>query len=90
MVELTDGFCPWNAGRWRLTAAADGPARVTRTPDPADLAMDVADLGAAFLGGPSLLALADARRVRELTPGTLVPVSSAFGAARPPHCPEVF
>ena len=90
VVEVTDGFCPWNAGRRRLRAAADGPAEVTRCADPADLALDVADLGAAYLGGPSLLALADAGRARELTPGALTALSRAFGADRPPHCPEVF
>jgi predicted acetyltransferase len=90
VLELTDAFCPWNAGRWRLTAAADGPAAVTRTTDPADLALDVAALGAVFLGGPSLLRLADAGRVRELTAGALVRASRAFGADRPPFCPEVF
>jgi predicted acetyltransferase len=90
VVELTDSFCPWNAGRWRVTAAADGPARVARTTDPPDLALDVADLGAAYLGGPTLLALADAGRVRELTAGSLVPASRAFGADRAPFCPETF
>jgi predicted acetyltransferase len=90
VLEVTDGFCPWNAGRWRLRAPADGPAEVTRSTDPADLALDVADLGAAHLGGPSVLAAADAGRVRELTPGALVAVSRAFSADRPPHSAEVF
>jgi predicted acetyltransferase len=90
VLELTDAFCPWNAGRWRLRAPADGPAEVTRSTEPADLALDVADLGAAYLGGPTLQALADAGRVRELAPGAVVALSRAFGADRPPHCPELF
>jgi predicted acetyltransferase len=90
VLELTDEFCPWNAGRLRLTAPADAPAGVTRTDDPADLALEVTDLGAAFLGGPTLVQLADAGRVRELTPGALVRASRAFAGDRPPHCLEVF
>jgi predicted acetyltransferase len=90
VVEVADAFCPWNAGRWRMRAAADGAAEVTRSPEAADLALDVADLGAAYLGGPTLLALADAGRVRELRPGAVVAVSRAFGGDRPPHCPELF
>lgn len=89
VLELSDAFCPWNAGRLRLTASATG-ASVERTSDPADLALDAADLGAVYLGGPTLLSLADAGRVRELTPGALVPASRAFVADRPPHCPESF
>jgi predicted acetyltransferase len=90
VLEVSDGFCPWNAGRWRLRAPAGGAAEITRTDDPADLALDVAALGAASLGGPTLLALADAGRVRELVPGAAAAVSRAFGADRPPHCPELF
>ena len=26
-IEVTDEFCPWNAGRWRLDATATGAAR---------------------------------------------------------------
>ena len=90
VLELTDTFCPWNAGRLRLAAPVDAPATVRRTTDPADLALDVADLGAVFLGGPTLAQLADAGRVRERTPGALVPASRAFAGDRPPFCPEIF
>ncbi|WP_214407827.1 GNAT family N-acetyltransferase [Pseudonocardia lacus] len=90
VLEVSDGFCPWNAGRWRLTARADGPATAARGDDDADLRLDVADLGAAFLGGPTLVQLAAAGRVVELTPGALVPASRAFAGTRAPHCPEVF
>ncbi|WP_086703905.1 GNAT family N-acetyltransferase, partial [Streptomyces tricolor] len=67
VFEVEDTFCPWNAGRWRLTGDAKG-ASCERTADAADLALTVRELGAAYLGGVSLLSLAAAGRVRELRP----------------------
>lgn len=90
VLELTDGFCPWNAGRWRLAVDADGTAEVTRTDAPAELRCDVADLGAMYLGGPRLAALAAAGRVHELRPGAVLAASRAFAGDMAPHCPEVF
>lgn len=60
VLDVTDALCPWNAGRWRLTAAADGTARCVRTEHDADLALDVSVLGAAYLGGRSIAAQAAA------------------------------
>lgn len=90
VIELTDEFCPWNRGRWRLVVDAAGAATVERTDADADLLADVRDLGAAYLGGVRLTELAAAGRVRELRPGTLVPASRAFLADEQPYCPEVF
>jgi predicted acetyltransferase len=89
VLDVDDAFCPWNAGRYRL-AAVDGRAACERTDAPPDLALSAADLGAAYLGGTRLAALALAGRVRELRPGALAPTSIAFGAAREPWCPEIF
>jgi predicted acetyltransferase len=50
VLDLTDGMLPQNAGPWRLTSEA-GEARLERTDDAPDLAMDVEALGSAFLGG---------------------------------------
>ena len=89
VFEVEDGFCPWNARRHRLVW--DGAvATCEPTEDAADLALDVAELGAAYLGGTSLAALAAVGRVRELRPGALAPVSLAFRTAREPWCPEMF
>ncbi|GIG91964.1 GNAT family N-acetyltransferase [Plantactinospora endophytica] len=83
VLEVTDPLLPENAGRWRLTAAA-GTARCTRTEAPAELVCDVRDLAAAYLGGPSLAALASAGRVREIRPDALARTSAAFGWHRAP------
>ncbi|MBO0515255.1 GNAT family N-acetyltransferase, partial [Streptomyces beijiangensis] len=57
VFEVEDAFCPWNSGRWRLSGNSKG-ASCTRTEDAADLALSVRELGAAYLGGVSLSALA--------------------------------
>ena len=49
VVEVEDRYAPWNAGRWRL-GAAGGSGSATRTDDAAEVTLDVAVLGAGFLG----------------------------------------
>ena len=89
VFEVEDAFCPWNTGRHRLVW--DGAvATCEATDDAPDLALGVGELGAAYLGGPSLAALASVGRVRELRAGALDPVSLAFRTAREPWCPEMF
>ncbi|MFB9239579.1 GNAT family N-acetyltransferase [Plantactinospora siamensis] len=91
VLEVTDQRIPANAGRWRLTAAGpDAPARCAATDAPADLTMDVRELGAAYLGGTSLGTLAAAGRVVEHRPGGLAAVATAFGWPVPPISIEVF
>lgn len=95
VLEVEDAFCPWNAGRWRLTAGAgagDGAGKVscTRTAEPAELALSVRELGAAYLGGISLTSLAAAGRVRELRPGALTEASRAFAGDVAPWLPHGF
>ncbi|TWF93656.1 GNAT family N-acetyltransferase [Saccharopolyspora dendranthemae] len=82
VLEVTDSFCPWNEGRWRLSGES--------TTAPAQLALDVADLAAAYLGGTTLLQLAAAGRVRELEPGALTAASRALATDLPPSCPDAF
>ncbi|MFE2583629.1 GNAT family N-acetyltransferase [Streptomyces sp. NPDC059378] len=89
VFEVEDAFCPWNAGRWRLTGDAKG-ASCARTTDAADLALSVRELAAAYLGGVSLAALAAAGRVRELRQGALAEASSAFGGLVAPWLPHGF
>ncbi|MGW2020277.1 GNAT family N-acetyltransferase [Streptomyces sp. NPDC001927] len=89
VFEVTDTFCPWNEGRWRLTGDAKGAVCV-RTDEAADLALSVRELGAAYLGGTSLTSLAAAGRVRELRAGALVEASVAFGSPVAPWLPHGF
>ncbi|MFE0705328.1 GNAT family N-acetyltransferase [Streptomyces sp. NPDC058872] len=89
VLEVADPFCPWNAGRWRLTGDAKGAVCV-RTGDVPDLALSARELGAAYLGGTSLVSLAAAGRVRELRGGALVEASVGFGSAVAPWLPHGF
>ena len=56
----------------------------------ADRALDVRELGAAYLGGTRLGLLGAAGLVRELRPGTLIPLSAAMTWNPAPWCPQVF
>lgn len=89
VIEVDDPLVPANAGRWRLRAVGDD-VTCTHSADPAELVCDVADLGAAYLGGISLGALAAAGRVVERHPGALAAASAAFGWHRAPSGIEVF
>jgi predicted acetyltransferase len=92
VLEVSDSLLPANAGRWRLRAGgpvADG-ASCEPTSDPADIALDVRELGAAYLGGIRLGTLAAAGLVAELRPGTLGPLSAAMTWDPAPWCPMIF
>ncbi|PZS25388.1 MAG: GNAT family N-acetyltransferase [Pseudonocardiales bacterium] len=89
VLELSDKLCPWNSGRYRLTADA-AAATCSRTGDPADLSLSVTTLGAAYLGGTTLGRLAGAGLVTEHRTGAVAAASTAFQAVRPPYSPEIF
>ena len=89
ILDVDDRFCPWNAGRWRLTG---GPSygRCARADGDPDLALSAETLGAVYLGDTSLGALAAAGRVREITPGSLAAATTAFGWPVATYSPEGF
>ena len=89
VLEVEDVFCPWNAGRWRLSGDPTG-ATCDATTDPADLTLGVRELGSVYLGGPSLAALADAGLVREHTPGAVGELSLALHHEPAPWSPFIF
>jgi predicted acetyltransferase len=95
VLDVTDELLPANSGHWRLRAAGGGApgtgaASCVQTDDPADIALDVRELGAAYLGGTRLGALATAGLVSELRPGTLGPLSAAMTWDPAPWCPRIF
>ena len=87
VIEVADDLFADNAGRWRLRApgpagaegaAAAAAASCERTSAPADLALPVQALGAAYLGGTRLSALAGAGLVSEMRPGAVAELSAAM------------
>ena len=95
VIDVADELCPQNAGRWRLAAeagAAPAGFRATceRTTVPADVMLPVRALGAAYLGGTRLMAMAKAGLVTEATPGSLAALSTAMSWEPAPWCPMTF
>ena len=94
VIEVRDEILPANAGRWRLTTTAETSnglaAACVPASSAADLALDVTELGAAYLGGTRLGALAGASLVAELRPGAARQLSAALSWDPAPWCPMVF
>jgi predicted acetyltransferase len=95
VIEIADELCPQNAGRWRLAAeagAAPAGFRATceRTTAPADVVLPVWAVGAAYLGGTRLKAMANAGLITEATPGSLAALSTAMSWEPAPWCPMTF
>lgn len=97
-LAVTDSRLPANAGVYRLQAEAFGRASVERVDpefDAPELSLDVRELGAAYLGGKSLAALAAAGLVTEhprpgQRGGVLARASTAFGWPVAPGSSWVF
>ena len=89
VLEVTDDLCPWNAGRWRL-AAAGTEVSCERTTADAGVRLDVRELASAYLGGPSVAALAAAGLVLEEQPGAVAALSGAMRGLAEPGVPPMF
>jgi predicted acetyltransferase len=86
VLEVEDPFLPENAGRWRIAGGA-----ADRTDEAPDLAMDVGELGAAYLGGFTFGELVRSGLVREAREGGAARADAVFLTAAPkPWCPEIF
>ena len=95
VIEVRDEILPSNAGRWRLTTTGEAPggglaASCVPAAAAADLALDVTELGAAYLGGTRLGTLAGSGLVAELRPGATRQLSAALAWDPAPWCPMVF
>jgi predicted acetyltransferase len=96
VLEVRDDLLPANAGRWRLTTTgfAEDGAGLSATCGPSssapDVLLDVTQLGAAYLGGTTLGALAAAGLVTEGRPGAVRQLSTAWSWDPAPWCPVNF
>ena len=97
VLQVRDDLLPANAGLWRLTtgeAAPDGSGLaatcVPASSSAPDVVLDVTQLGAAYLGGTTLGALAGAGLVAEGRPGAVRQLSAALSWDPAPWCPVNF
>ncbi|WP_017559625.1 GNAT family N-acetyltransferase [Nocardiopsis baichengensis] len=94
VLEVADRDCPWNAGRWRLHADGAGTASFTRVQGDAgtepDLVVDVAPLGAAYLGSTRLASYVAAGMAEERTPGAAARLDVALTIDHEPFCSVIF
>ena len=90
VIEVEDGFCPWNEGRFGLSVGGDGLAVVERVEVPADLVFPSHALASIYLGGVSLAAMAQAGLARELKSGSLRLAGRMFRSDQPPFCTSDF
>jgi predicted acetyltransferase len=91
VIEVRDRLIPANAGRWHLAAAGvAATASCVPTTAAADVALDITELGAAYLGGTTLGAMAAAGLVTELRPGAVRELSAAMSWDLAPWCPVSF
>jgi ribosomal protein S18 acetylase RimI-like enzyme len=78
VLEVADDRCPWNAGRWRLTAGTDGSATCRRSDDAADARADQRALAAMYTGGRRAGELATQGWLTEVRPGALGELGAAM------------
>ncbi|MBO0829794.1 MAG: GNAT family N-acetyltransferase [Streptosporangiales bacterium] len=89
VLDVADGRCPWNAGRWRLAGDETG-ATCEPTGEAADVRVDTTVLASAYLGDGALAAYAVAGRASESTPGALRRLAAAMSWDPKPWCVHSF
>ena len=89
VFEVRDAHLSANSGRWRLTAGGDGTQCEPTTAQP-DLSVDIAHLGAAFLGNQRFHRLLRAGAVAQHTEGAAVRADRMFFTDPAPWCPQEF
>jgi predicted acetyltransferase len=95
VVDVTDEFCPWNAGRWQLSVGGDGAvgsASVSAVNDATqpDLSLDISDLAALYLGAFRVADLVRPGRVRECRPGGIAATDALFATPVAPSTSTMF
>jgi predicted acetyltransferase len=93
VIEVADDLIAENAGRWRLRApgrAEHERAICERTSAAADVTLPVQSLGAAYMGGTTLGALARAGLAEQARPGAIAALSTALSWEPAPWSPASF
>jgi len=90
VLDVHDEMFPANEGPWRLQADESGEAVCDPVDMAPDLSLGVTELGAAYLGGTRLGALAAAGRVTQHRAGAVARLSTAMSWDPAPWCPTIF
>jgi predicted acetyltransferase len=89
VLDVRDPLVPGNAGRHRLSATG-GSCAYEPTTDAPDLAIDVADLAACYLGDSQVRRMVRAGVAVEHTPGAAATLDAALATALLPHTTDEF
>jgi predicted acetyltransferase len=90
VLDVHDEMFPANEGPWRLQVDESGKAICDPVDKAPDLSLGIAELGAAYLGGTRLGALAAAGRVTQHRAGAVARLSAAMSWDPAPWCPIIF
>jgi len=80
-----DAMCPSNNGAWRLVVDGSGPHCVRADQAGTDMRIDMAALGALYLGGMSASHLAFSGRIRPTAPDAVARLSQMLRTDPEPH-----
>jgi predicted acetyltransferase len=87
VIAIEDRLCPWNSGSWLLDTTGANVS-VSRTEDPAEVALTPADLAAIYLGGFTLAQLVRAGRIEPSDAVTRL--DAMFHTDVAPYCSGTF
>lgn len=88
LIGVTDAFCHWNEGTYRMTVD-EGEAACKRVTAEPEVLMDVSTLGALYMGGRDATALARAGLISG-SPESVGRLNALFRASPEPWCQEIF
>ena len=88
-LEVRDGLCEWNNGRFELEGSGEG-ASCRDTNGSPDVTIEVSALASAYLGTVSFTTLAGTGLADEHTPGALHRAERMFGVQHQPWTPFNF
>jgi predicted acetyltransferase len=87
VIDVQDGTCPWNQGRYSLDVGPEG-AHIRRTTAEPDIIMPASCLATCYLGAATVSSLARAGRVEVRSEGTLALADLMFATSKQPWSPD--
>jgi predicted acetyltransferase len=94
VLQVSDDFCPANAGTWQLDVPGDGARRAVVTPAApeadVDLSLDIGALAAVYLGAFRFRDLLQAGRATECRPDAIARADALFVTTQAPSNTTMF